>query len=457
MGIKPTGKEVTLADQKQRILDLFEWQLELPQADIYDEPVRYYKANKEWTPILHGLLDWLADVAPWADAEDESYSGIQQMLKYLVGLDESEGGIIVTTPQELEKAVCDGVVCAIERISARIVSGQEDNLKGAIEVATSGAISLRDALSQGGSVDIEGVTNEEVLYGQASSVGTGFRDLVNEVIGWEADGVSIGSIVSRMIQFYLPIASVIADDAIRQAFETDLQTEITAATANVTPVPSVPAIANLVYCNGNNKKSLYRYALDVEESGGTDALEIANLYRLIIDNLDDTQLDDWYEDPSAIPDVGFTNAPCYKFPSTGMVVTSQDLFNENRHFWETQYAMPAGVNGRRVRVEVEGGILLTDGRIFNGFQLTGNNAVTNIDTDLQWKFSINIINNPGDYTVIGNKIVAELILDPNGGIIENGSIIFATNNGGFRSDIDLSNNDPSTSRLVCRLVDLGLV
>lgn len=82
-----SDRQLVLQDFKNRLLDLSEMNLTLPATDIYDEPVRYYKANLQWTPIIEGFLDWLADIASWKDAQDENYPAIQQLLKYLEGVE----------------------------------------------------------------------------------------------------------------------------------------------------------------------------------------------------------------------------------------------------------------------------------------------------------------------------------------------------------------------------------
>lgn len=80
-------RQIILSDLKARIIDLTENRFSLPDTGIYDEPVRYFKANLKWTPIIFGLLDWLEDVAGWKDAQDESYPGIQAILLFEEGID----------------------------------------------------------------------------------------------------------------------------------------------------------------------------------------------------------------------------------------------------------------------------------------------------------------------------------------------------------------------------------
>lgn len=80
-------RNYVLLDAKQRIIDLMENGQELPSVGIYDEPVRYFKANEEWCKIIFGWLDWLEDVAGWPDAEDDSHAGIQSILEFEEGIE----------------------------------------------------------------------------------------------------------------------------------------------------------------------------------------------------------------------------------------------------------------------------------------------------------------------------------------------------------------------------------
>lgn len=75
----------TILDEKQRAIFLSEMQRVMPEAGIFDEPTRCFKFNLEWCKLVVGWLLWMADVAFWIDAQDESYSAIRQMLVALEG------------------------------------------------------------------------------------------------------------------------------------------------------------------------------------------------------------------------------------------------------------------------------------------------------------------------------------------------------------------------------------
>lgn len=115
-------RQILLADRKARILDLLANGQLLPEVDIYDPPLRYFKANEQWCAILFGFLAWLEDVAGWQEAEEDDFSGIQQILKFEEGID-----IFMATQSELEVAIHAGMYAFMQDLAKQIVSGVTSN------------------------------------------------------------------------------------------------------------------------------------------------------------------------------------------------------------------------------------------------------------------------------------------------------------------------------------------
>lgn len=88
---KTEQRIATIHDEKQQIPDLVTSELIPPSTGIFDEPVRYYKANKEWTKFIEGWLTWLAEIAPWYQANEHDYPAIEAILEFLVGIDPPAG------------------------------------------------------------------------------------------------------------------------------------------------------------------------------------------------------------------------------------------------------------------------------------------------------------------------------------------------------------------------------
>lgn len=101
-------------------LEFADLQLELPTEGIYDEPVRYYKANKHWATIIEGHVRWLASLAAWHEAENERYAGIQAILVFLQGVE-------MVTPAEMQEAITEGIYKAVNDVAKQIVSGSRAN------------------------------------------------------------------------------------------------------------------------------------------------------------------------------------------------------------------------------------------------------------------------------------------------------------------------------------------
>lgn len=80
----------TQDDEKKRAIDLFELRLVPPEDDIFAEPTRCYKLNKQWAKIVMGMVRHLTDIAAWKDATDETYIGCTQVAKFMAQADDCD-------------------------------------------------------------------------------------------------------------------------------------------------------------------------------------------------------------------------------------------------------------------------------------------------------------------------------------------------------------------------------
>src|SRR4026209_680280 len=76
-------------DEKKRLIDLYDLNLVPPEGvGIADEPTRCYRVNKQWASLIMGMVSaTLVTVASWRDANEDDYSAIQEILKFLRGAD----------------------------------------------------------------------------------------------------------------------------------------------------------------------------------------------------------------------------------------------------------------------------------------------------------------------------------------------------------------------------------
>jgi hypothetical protein len=108
-------------DDKQRALVLPTMNLVPPSVGICAPPLRFYPLNNEWAKIVMGLVSWLATIAPWRDAQDETYIGIQEIETYMIGCEPCAALLtclqgIVDTPYEELSDVLRAIVNALKDI-----------------------------------------------------------------------------------------------------------------------------------------------------------------------------------------------------------------------------------------------------------------------------------------------------------------------------------------------------
>lgn len=116
-------REVAL-DEKLRKLDLSTMNLVPPEVGICDPPLRVFPLNNEWAKIIMGLVSWLATIAPWRDAEDESYVGIQEVETFMIGCDPCEALLgclqgIIDTPASDWSDVLEALYDILKKIQEK--------------------------------------------------------------------------------------------------------------------------------------------------------------------------------------------------------------------------------------------------------------------------------------------------------------------------------------------------
>jgi hypothetical protein len=116
-------RRVVLEDEKNRLIDLTDFSQLPPEVGIYDEPVRYFKANHEWCKFIFGWLTWMQSVSFWKDAQDSNYHAIQQILIFEEGIE----GEILMDSAEFKQALYEGLYRWTNDVAKQIVSGGTTN------------------------------------------------------------------------------------------------------------------------------------------------------------------------------------------------------------------------------------------------------------------------------------------------------------------------------------------
>lgn len=270
-------------------------------------------------------------------------------------------GVIVATEQDVYNAL---VRFETERSNRWLLASAPENIKEGIELDNKGKLEFTDTFKGGVGAPTNASSDEEI-YGAAMAVGEGFRDLVAEIVLRRIDqtkpALATQVILSRV--FFFQNLDDIWTDLLAL-----LDTPFLDATDTVTPVVIPQAIANKIYCNGLSKQSLHQWAQDIEDAAGTDAEDIANWYRLLIDELADEQIEQWYSRGLDVPRVGFETASCYRFPPEEKIMNYDDFVGGN-FVWATN-----GLDQRLVRLEITviAPFVDADGDTFDGVYYVPN-------------------------------------------------------------------------------------
>ena len=85
------GEILTPEIARKQIIEIGKTNRVPPEVGIFDAPVRCFRVNEQWWALIAGQIHWLADVAAWRDAQDESYPPIVEILKFMQGVECADG------------------------------------------------------------------------------------------------------------------------------------------------------------------------------------------------------------------------------------------------------------------------------------------------------------------------------------------------------------------------------
>lgn len=339
---RSTDRQITLGDIKQRMINLLDNPFVLPEEDIYDEPLRYYKLNLKWAPIIFGWLDWLEDLAGWQNADDENYSGIQQVLKF-------EEGIDIVTPDELKGAISDGMYKAFNDLAKQIVSGRTTNInvdENSVVTSPSEDTQLDefpedDPLT---SIDENKAANAGCAITQAVGV-QGFLDYIDDLYG--------------------PIMAVPENsqpDALKQiqwlyVTEAPLDAGLTAYYNYRQLNPQLPQInefnlAQHIYCDFG--EILENVVVSFFAASTTISTELKEIYIGLVQGLAESQYKLWCNKGSKAPSTDYLAYECEPIPDYEFTIQWGAPSINDTHTWKKNH---------RVLVTVEGHLLDPDGDI----------------------------------------------------------------------------------------------
>lgn len=350
-------RNVVLLDAKQRIIDLMENNQELPDVGIYDEPLRYFKANQQWCKIIFGWLDWLEDVAGWRDAEDENHPGIQAILQFEEGIN----GTILMTPDEFKNALRDGLYEWSNNVAKQIVSGRYTN----IIVDEDGTVS--DPTTGGGDAGLPEDDPETPLdensasrAGGAIAVTAGYNSIWADMNTWKTAGLSADVISFRLQQKYQMIDDASTDNFVALYF----------AAYTIGHINSYgEQLSGMLFCGGENFKNVVaEYIIDaITFDLQENAFALNNA-------LSDEQITAWYNKGSTVPSSAYNTYPCVPIDTE---IFQLDMSSSEEPTYNTSGLWKPG---HRYLIEISGMFTDSDNPDIVQDGMYSNNTTTGIKT-----------------------------------------------------------------------------
>lgn len=352
-------RQAVLDDLKRRIIDLMENPYVVPDVGIYDEPVRYFKANEEWCKIIFGWLDWLEDVAGWQDAEDDNHAGIQAILIFEEGIEPVE-----PNPTDTYEAIKFGIYDAFNDLAKQIVSGRTTN----ISVDDTGAVS-DPSDTEGAELpeDDENTPQDESAMARSGGA-SGVRLGINQI--W--------TFLNASYTASPQVPAGTASDRLQYLFKLDeIKTDYLCDYYYGERLASNPYVASFastldsyLYCKGITKQSIAEWILEVHTANQRD------MALLVLDALTDEQLAAWFDRGTHSPSTDYLAYSCVPIPTYSFNITAFGSDFNDTHVLKKYH---------RYLVTVTGYFVDVDGDIQDAFwhKQVGQNEVFELDMSIQ--------------------------------------------------------------------------
>lgn len=319
--------------KKFTVFDFSDRPLTPPTSGIYDGPLRYYAANKEWATILEGLIDILASPAAWDETvTDESHAAIQQILIF-------EEGINMPDLSSLAQDIRDGIYEAANDIAKQIVSGRTFNISvgddGTVTDPTTGSgdaglpeddpdtiVNETKGARMGGSIEVAALCENvleriDALYGATNGSPVYSASDAETVMG----------------QFYDFEPSAL-NDAVTNYYS------YRATNPRFLWVKTV-TFPQYIYCNGATAQTVARYLIDI--IGFTFAKQNAMLNFWYA--LTQAAYDAAFQHGISLPSSTYIDASCEPTPSETIVITSTTTDKFTLNTWKINHRLRFTVSG----------------------------------------------------------------------------------------------------------------
>lgn len=364
-------RQAIQADLKARILDFTDFSATPPETGIYDEPVRYFKANLKWCKFIFGFLAWAEHIAYWKDAEDELHHAIQQILIFEEGI---EGGILMT-PDEFKEALCEGLECFTDKWSKRWLSGIESGF----------AIDEDGNYVPGGAADDADVPEDDPLTpadenaeyesGRASNWAYGIQSIFTKLNTLHGPTTSPATPLADA-QFIMDSLYVLNDATAFNTAIADYYARRAASQSTLTSV-GVAALAEAIYCGNFAESAIMNYLLELpgEFLANKNAVEL-------VTQMEETQYNIWSK--GVEPSTAYRTYACVPIEYEEITL---DFSTANNPTKTTNGVWKAG---HRMLIEISGSFIDSDVANVVGDGMYSHNTLTNVKT-----FTRTVFNNDG--------------------------------------------------------------
>lgn len=299
-----------LGIEKYRIIDLLENVQELPETGIYDEPVRYFKANLKWTPIIFGWLTIIQEIAGWQIADDDNHPGIQGIRIFEEGIEP------IMEPAQLQGAITEGIYKAVNDIAKQIVTGVRadftvDAEGNVVPPSEAGAelpeddpltvIDEKSAAAAGGALAMAQGVNEFILY-------------VDTLYG-PTDGAPLTSLADTQALVKMRFATEVTIDAALLEYYADRE-----ALQGQLGVLNALDLAGHFYCDQNTDNPHQSFNLFISLIIGM-SVEDRKRYTELVAALAETQFSIWYNKGLNVPSSVYHDFPCEPIPDETIILS----------------------------------------------------------------------------------------------------------------------------------------
>lgn len=220
-----------------------------------------------------------------------------------------------------QEEICAAIQCALEDAAKRYLLGQSQNFVQGLELDTEKGLQLVESGKESYDPPTT-ATDLEVRNGKSYGVGLGFRGLILSLNDWILNGFTNEQIAEFLTLGYKTLYSATEVETLTAINEFRLY-----ASDVVTPSPSADDISKFIWLFGLAKTSMWKWAIAVQNSSGSDAEDIGFSYRQIISLLQEQQLEEWYRNGGKQPRTDYLTYPDYRVDDSNIfTITPAMLF-----------------------------------------------------------------------------------------------------------------------------------